>query len=188
MTEGSIEGSGLSISWLGDLTRRDEITSLFVKEIRSNYISHGELMGGRADAPGKWAPDIAEIHSQELAQLDVSGGPFLEPGVRVAIAERDGQIVGFATVTHDRTQSGKQNAVPFATIEDVVVAGHLQGTGVGSQLISWVEQSLASVGFTRIFLESGVGNEGAHRFFESKGYAVTSLTFMKEIGDKNTSL
>ncbi|AVG23250.1 acetyltransferase [Pontimonas salivibrio] len=188
MTDALSEGLGLSVTWLCDAQRVEEITSLFLEGIHNAYISHGELMDGRADAPGLWSPDIAEIHRREMARLDLSGGPFLHPGVRVAVAEREGQIVGFATVTRDRDEGDNQDPVPFATIEDFIVAENQRGLGVGSQLISWVEKSLNSVGIARIFLESGVANEDAHRFFRAKGYAVTSVTFMKDLGSHHSSL
>lgn len=187
MTDLLTEGPELSVTWLCDAQRVEEITSLFLEGIHSAYISHGELMDGRADAPGRWAQNIAEIHRGEMARLDLSGGPFLQPGVRVAVAEREGRIVGFATVTRDRGQGGDQSPVPFATIEDFIVAENQRGLGVGSQLISWVEKSLNSVRIARIFLESGIANEDAHRFFRAKGYAATSVTFMKDFGSSHSS-
>jgi len=161
----------------------EKLTQLFLDSIHEDYPSHGDIMDGRAESPGMWAGDLSEVFLRELAQVQLRDDIFAAPGIRIAIIESDGKLVGFAGVVRVSLDVGRTEPIQYARLDDIVVAQEAQGQGVGSDLVRWVERELRAAGVTRIFLESGINNRGAHHFFQELGYDITSVTFLKDLGD-----
>jgi len=174
-------GTGVHISWLTDASRREELTALFLASVHPQYMSHGDLMEGRAVEPGRWSDDLATLHARELADLQLDGGAFSQPGVRVALAEGPSGLAGFALVASVAFDTGRPQPLRYARLDDVVVAPGGRSLGTGAALVGWVESRLREVGIPRIFIESGIENTRAHAFFIRNGFAVTSLAMMKEL-------
>jgi GNAT superfamily N-acetyltransferase len=171
----------MHISWLTDGSRKEELTELFLASVHPQYMSHGDLMEGRAVEPGRWADDLAVLHARELADLQLDGGAFSRPGMRVALAEGPSGLLGFALVASVAFDTGRAEPIRYARLDDVVVAPSSRSVGTGAALIAWVERQLREASIPRIFLESGIHNTRAHAFFLRNGFAVTSLTMMKEL-------
>lgn len=172
----------LRVGWLTDGTLLQQLNDLFLAAVHDSYMSHGDMMEGRASAPGRWADDLRERHATELATILLDGGPFDRPGVRIAIAEdEDDAVVGYAMVALLEHDAGRGEPVRYARVDDVVVDPGGRGRGAGGTLLGWVEERLRESGVPRVFLESGIGNTDAHRFFERHGYAVISLSMMKDL-------
>lgn len=171
----------LTLSWLTDASRVEELTALFLSAIHPSYMSHGDMMEGRAPNPGRWADDLPELHAAELAALQFEDGRFDRPGVRIALAEDTDGLVGYAMVALLEHDAGRAEPVRFARVDDVVVDPERRSRGVGALIVTWVEERLRESGVPRAFLESGIGNTGAHRFFERLGYSVISLSMMKDL-------
>ena len=72
-------------------------------------------------------------------------------------------------------------AVPFATLEDLLIAPGMRGGGLGTRMLAWVRAECRARGFRRLFLESGVRNDAAHRFFERHGFVQTSIVMAQEL-------
>ena len=171
----------IAVEWLTDPHRLPEITALFLSAVHPHYISHGDIMEGRAEGPGRWSEDLREIHAAEISHTQLESGPFVSPGMRLAIAT-DGEILlGFAAVAYVQFDARGEAPVHYARIDDIVVAPDARRRGVGSRLITWVEQQLHQSGIRRVFLESGINNHGAHQFFERHGFSVTSVTMLKDL-------
>ncbi len=181
MAKPPVEVRDLKIGWLTDSLRTQEITGLFLGSVHPDYPSHSDIMEGRAEGPGHWASDVATIHARELAGLDLSGGVFRDPGVRLAIAELEGELLGFAAVAVVEFDAGRSTPVRFARLDDIVVVPSARGGGLGAALIGWVEEELRAANVSRLFLESGIRNTAAHRFFVSHGFDTVSQNFMKEL-------
>jgi len=164
--------------WCRDKATAEAAAQLFSANLTSSYISHSELQGPRALAPGKWHPDIARIVRDELVERidnaeDAASG---EQTQLTAILEDEGKIVGVFLVTFSRA-----GAVPFAILEDMVVDTTLRGKGYGSHFMAWVDKECLKRGIGRQFLESGVENHDAHHLFEREGFKQVSVVMMKEI-------
>lgn len=175
------EAAEVRRSWLTDSTRIGEVSELFLASVHPFYPSHGDLMYGRADAPGVWAEDFEQVHLLELAEVEFSDGPFSSPGLRVAIAEARGVLVGLALVAVVEFDAGRQEPVRYARLDDIVVRPDMRGLGSGAALARWVEGALRDSGVPRIFVESGRGNVAAHRFFERNGFSRISISLMKDL-------
>ena len=71
--------------------------------------------------------------------------------------------------------------VPFAMVEDLVVAPNARGMGVGKKVLDWIADEARERKIYRIMLESGVTNHDAHRFFEREGFVTCSKVMMREL-------
>jgi len=138
-------------------------------------------MYGRADAPGVWAEDLAQVYMRELSEVEFSDGSFSSPGLRVAIAEVGDFLAGLALVAVVELDAGRSEPVRYACLDDIVVRPDMRGRGFGAALSRWVEDELRDSGVPRIFIESGRENVAAHRFFERHGFSRISISLMKDL-------
>lgn len=135
----------------------------------TRYISHGEIQTGLSEDAMHWSPDLANLFAQDFAALD-------DGRLALAAYDADGAPLGLAIIAWEETSRRK-----FAVLEDMVVTPRARSLGIGSQLLTAVEQRAAARGIDWLFLESGVRNERAHGFFERHGFEVTSHVFAKRL-------
>ena len=133
-----------------------------------DYISHGEILSGRSEDGEHWVADLDRVLAHDFAACLDSGGT-------VFIAEADGETGGFCAVFWEQTARGQC----IATIEDMLVDETRRGTGTGQALLKAAEAFADDKGADHILLESGIGNAGAHDFFERQGYGVVSKVFSR---------
>lgn len=164
--------------WCRDTAQVDAAARLFSSNLTAAYISHSELQGPRAIAPGKWHPDIARIIREDLAARigAAEDAPVGGQTQLAAILENDDRMVGVFFVTFSR-----DGAVPYAVLEDMVVEVDARGKGYGSFFMEWINQECLKRGIKRQFLESGIENHDAHHLFEKQGFKQVSVVMMKEI-------
>jgi len=103
----------------------------------------------------------ARLNLVQIVQDEVERRPVL-------VAEDNGAVVAIALVSYAET---------YATIEDIIVSP--SGVGIGKEIMDWIATEALSPGIHRIFLESGINNERAHRFFEREGFHATSVVMMR---------
>ncbi len=151
-----------AVAWCDDRERIPALVEFFVENVDTDYISHGELIDGRADAPGEWSPKLREVLTEE----------FTQSNKRLAVMERGDATVAIALV---------EFAGDDAFLHDLVVAASERGRGTGRLVLEWVEGAARAAHCKRLFLESGTSNAGAHRFFERAGYAVVSQVMLKPL-------
>lgn len=133
------------------------------------YISHGEIQCGLSPDGERWADDLRAMIEADLIDRG--------PDRRVAVArDEDGAIRAAAVLSTVSTAR-----LRYAVIEDMAVDPGCRSQGVGARLVAFLERELAAQGARWSFLESGLGNDGAHRFFERLGYAPVSTTFAKRL-------
>lgn len=167
---------GLVLRWCDDRGRIPELVAFFVAQTGPDYISHGEIMGGRADGPGRWSARLAEVLGEEFAECAFPPEPS-STGKRIVLAESGGALAGFALV-----ELAGEGGTRHAVLHDIIVDRSGRGGGAGRAMLEWIEAALRAEGVRHVFLESGEGNEGAHRFFERAGYRKSSVTMMKALG------
>lgn len=164
----------IEISWCDS---KDEIKlaiSLFIENVSSDYISHGEVQSGRAIGFSEWNPDLAGILHREFSMCfeeSGNGGIF-----KLAIMAVNKRPAGFAFVEIQHT-----SAQPYAILQDILVVKDFRGKHLGQQLLTWLEIKLQEMGIKLLFLESGINNLGAYSFFETTGFSVCSKIMMKEL-------
>jgi ribosomal protein S18 acetylase RimI-like enzyme len=156
----------------------DALADLFSANLTASYISHSELQGGRAVAPGKWAPDIKSILRREIVDRlrePLAAFPQGRNWLGVVEAFDDGLLAGlaFVTITADA-------AIPYGIIEDIVIDKARRDAGLGEAFMRWLLKNFTQSGLRRTFLESGVANTRAHHLFERLGFKTTSIVMMRD--------
>lgn len=143
-----------------------DLASFFVANVSTCYISHTELWSGRARDFSHWAPRLSKIIAKELRET------FRDRSKRVAVFERDGELVGMAVIV----DLGR-----YALLEDIVIKRQSRGRGVGRNFVRWIFRELREAGKRSVFLESGGRNTAAHRFFEKQGFRRVSIQMCRPL-------
>jgi len=101
------------------------------------------------------------------------------PDYVLYVAELDEKIVGsFALLVMDNLgHLGR----PSAIVEDVVVAPHMQGRGVGQAMMSFARQKSADKRCYKLVLSSNARRERAHAFYESLGFERHGYSFRLDL-------
>jgi ribosomal protein S18 acetylase RimI-like enzyme len=66
-------------------------------------------------------------------------------------------------------------------LQDIGIDPAWRSEGLGRRLVAFVEAQAAARGCEWLFLESGIRNRRAHRFFEDAGFEAVSHTFAKPL-------
>ncbi|MEO0525781.1 MAG: GNAT family N-acetyltransferase [Bacteroidota bacterium] len=110
-----------------------------------------------------------EGHAVEVTVQDLIKDGFKnEKLFHCFVAEYDGTLVGMALV-YPRYSTWKG---PVIHLEDLIVTDKMRGSGLGSALLAEVIKYGHRLGVRRICWEVLDWNEGAIRFYESKGARV----------------
>jgi ribosomal-protein-alanine N-acetyltransferase len=84
------------------------------------------------------------------------------PDSIVLVAQSQGQIIGFAIMHFSEEE---------AHLDLLAVNPKYQRTGIGRQLIEWLEKSALVAGISIIYLEVRTKNKDARMFYERLGYS-----------------
>lgn len=133
------------------------------------YISHGEIQTGLSEDGKSWVEDLGDRYAIDFAELS-------DRDLLVA-RDADGEIVAILIVAFEQSQRRS-----FAVIEDMAVAPELRGSGVGKTLLEMAQTRIAVRDIDWVFLESGLNNEPAHRFFANAGFEMVSHVFARRLG------
>ncbi|PWN71550.1 N-acetyltransferase [Chryseobacterium phosphatilyticum] len=157
--------------WLTDKTRVEELVDFFITHKTDSYISHSEIMYGRAIDSQHWNPDLKAVFTAQLMNdYDYDGTSKLN----ILIAENEnGEIAGMLVFNIINSPFKK-----YAVLEDMLLNQSLRGQSLGSKLLEEVIQESKNWNISFIMLESGVNNHGAHHFFEKYGFQKVSESYM----------
>jgi len=155
------------LSRTADRSRIPDLATFFAANVSTCYISQTELWSGRARDFGHWSPSLKRVITKELRET------FRDKTKRIAIAERDGELVGM-TVIVDLGRT-------YALLEDIVIHRESRSSGVGRTLVRWICSQLRLEGKSSIFLESGGRNVNAHRFFRRQGFRRVSIAMCRRL-------
>lgn len=169
------EVSKIKIEWCKDIEQIRLMASFFEENVNIPYISHYEVQYGRALDFTKWRGDIKEFIFKEFRD-NILLATELTKKYRLAMAHNNGEVVGLVFLTINNA-----GPVPFLEINDFLVHKNMRHRGIGSLILKWIEAELSATDVRRIFLESGIHNKNAHRFFERNGYNTCSKIMVKEI-------
>jgi len=139
----------------------------FAANATTDYISHGEVFCGRAKTLTEWVPNLAEVVAEEVTDTLTVDRDTKQTWVAL-----DGErLVGFAIFS---VQSES-----VLVMEDMVVVQGERSKGYGEQfnraLLASMRTDFPKVEV--IMAESGLHNEGAHRFIERMGFVPISKVF-----------
>ncbi|MEK8047860.1 GNAT family N-acetyltransferase [Ideonella margarita] len=99
-----------------------------------------------------------------------------QPGVRVRVAEADGQALG--TLTLFVLPLLAHNGQAAALVEDVAVHPSAQGSGVGRALMDDAMALASAAGCYKLALSSNQRRTAAHAFYEHLGFERHGVSFV----------
>ena len=149
------------------LVSANALGEFFTANVTPAYISHGEVFCGRAQSLTEWVPNLVEVVAQE-----VTDALTVDMDTKQVWVALDGEsLVGLAIVS---IQSER-----VATFDDMVVVQGGRSKGYGEQfyraLLVGLKAELPALEVG--MCESGLHNEGAHRFIERLGFEAVSKVF-----------
>lgn len=100
-----------------------------------------------------------------------------DPGRTMLIADHEGRVVGFVTGGTRGHWSGERDAY----IGELAVAQDAEGTGIGTQLLTAIEDWAVAQGHGRITLETGAANGRARKFYERRGYRTEEVVLTRAL-------
>ncbi|ASK29413.1 hypothetical protein CEY12_04545 [Chryseobacterium sp. T16E-39] len=157
--------------WLTDKSRIKELVDFFITHKTDSYISHSEIMYGRALDSENWNPDLRAVFTEQLmSDYDYDNTSKLN----ILIAENEkGEIVGMLVFNVISSPFKK-----YAILEDMLLDQSIRGQSLGSKLLNEVIQESKTWNINFIVLESGGNNHGAHHFFNKYGFKKVSETYI----------
>src|SRR2546426_1473464 len=142
---------------------------------------------GKADAPklvplfeafyGQW---FGEPGTSQAVQRRIDQASGIET---LVVAERDGQILGFASLR----LVPSLDSTPYAELSDLFVARPYRRHGVGRRLLEFVEKRARERGADRLVLTTGLKNGDAQGIHRPIGVADHALLMKKSLGDDKAS-
>ena len=162
------------ITWMQDLQLIPECVRFFIDNTEPIYISHGEVMDGRAMDIHHWDANLAEVLREDFTSCIPSKSQLWRN--RLAIIKADGKIFAMALVEFQH-----ESPNPYMVLHDLIVIKSKRNEEIGRDLLKWVEDAAAVDGIKQVFLESSARNERAHHFFKQFGYDVCSVVMNKRI-------
>ena len=158
----------MKLQEVSDVQQAERLSCFFVDNIPENYVSSGDVAYGRADASFRLALDLRQVIQQELSDI-ISGNV---PNKKVLTGIVDEHVIGLAIIAiNDGT----------GTLEDLVIDRSARGKGYGKSMLALINEVFRDNAVTTVFLESGVDNNDAHRFFTGQGFKPAGLLFVKPL-------
>ena len=152
---------------LSPLVSAQALGEFFAANVAPAYISHGEVLCGRARSLTEWVPNLAAVVAQE-----VTDALTVDAATKQVWVAHDGEhLVGLVVVS---IQSEK-----VATLDDIVVVRGDRSKGYGATFFAAVLDGLKETlpDLDQFMCESGLHNGGAHRFLERLGFEPVSKAF-----------
>lgn len=92
------------------------------------------------------------------------------------VAERDGTVVGYGWLSLQRNRATHEQ---YGMVKSLAVDESVRGEGVGSALLSRLEEEAQERDLTRLRLIVGADNEEAIAFYEDAGFATRTRLMEK---------
>jgi GNAT superfamily N-acetyltransferase len=168
---------GIEFRAISDLARVADAAHLFVDNVDLSYISHGEIMDGRAAGLGNWSLALIDIITSDFEEAILNAHDSLADGLHLVGAFKGKLLEGLALYEYIAGRRGR-----YAVIHDFLVSKDMRRKSLGSSMLMWLERQFREAkNIKHVFLESGKTNEPAHNFFHHHGYRQCSITMIKEI-------
>lgn len=166
--------AGIRITWLEDPEQIDSVATFFSSSIDPSYISHSELMFGRAISQREWSPTLLDVVKTEFhKRVPWQGGNTTK---KIVVGYDGATLVAVALLDFHLNVP-----IPFAIIEDIAVSREFRDRGLGQRMLDWIFAEARLQRVARVFLESGLDNHAAHHFFERNGFKQVSIVMMTQL-------
>ncbi len=124
---------------------------------------------------------IAATPQTEHAYGSFLGTQLAEPNIVILVAERDGEVIGYAYAGVEGTDYMALRG-PAGVLYDLVVDAAHRGQGVGRGLLDATLAALEAKGAPRVVLSTAERNESAQRLFARAGFRRTMIEMTREAG------
>jgi ribosomal protein S18 acetylase RimI-like enzyme len=124
---------------------------------------------------------IAETPQTEAGYAGFLGGLLHDDSAVVLVAQRDGEVVGYAFGTLEG-QDWMTLRGPAGMLHDIVVDAASRGQGLGRTLLEAVVAALEAKGAPQLVLSTAERNEAAQRLFARAGFRRTMIEMTRERG------
>jgi ribosomal protein S18 acetylase RimI-like enzyme len=150
----------------------DRLRALWLVLHHHHQAVGGPALGPYVDDDASWA-----------ARRSLYDG-FLRQGGFAVLAERDGELVGYAmvavtpveaTLMPDTWRTGDR----IAEVETLVLAPEARGDGIGSALLDRIDAELAAEGVDDVLIGALVTNTDAIRLYERRGFRPAWLYLLR---------
>lgn len=132
--------------------------------------------------------DIDDVYALmcELKQAEFDKDAFYtgfaanlqDPHLHYQLALLGGEVVGIISL---HLQFHLHHANWIGEIQELVVMPRARGSGVGSKLLSWAEETAREAGAEMTELSTSTKRLDAHRFYQREGYAPSHIRFTKAL-------
>ncbi|RMZ58236.1 GNAT family N-acetyltransferase [Chryseobacterium nematophagum] len=158
-----------TVQWLSDNTRIKELVNFFITHKTTSYISHSEIISGRAVDSKHWNSNLEAILTDQFNNENNTSTQL-----KILIAENNNHDIIGMLVFHVINSGFRQ----YAVLEDMLLDQSIRGMSIGSTLLKNAIQESKNWDIHFILLESGVDNEGAHHFFNKYGFEKVSENYI----------
>ena len=90
-------------------------------------------------------------------------------GICLKAEDENGKILGVTYAEQERPANGREGLEKWVVILAAVLKSE-SGKGIGSQLLSSLEESISSLGGVKIFIFTNEGDEQVINFYKKNGY------------------
>lgn len=98
---------------------------------------------------------------------------YLEPGGEFVVGERDGEVVAMGALQPASEVAYHDGGAATAVVRRMRVEPTLQRRGYGTQVLAYLEERAADLGFERLVLDATDEQAAAMAFYERHGYEET---------------
>lgn len=141
----------------------------------------GGADGGGGDAGGAGTRSAigaaGEAAGAGTAGAGMRGAAIKGAAIKGAAGDAGGEVIAVAAWHVGENLAWGR----FLYLDDLVVRESDRGSGAGSAMIDWLGARAAEAGLESFHLDSGVQRFGAHRFYQGKGFDITSHHFAKRV-------
>ncbi len=103
------------------------------------------------------------------------------------IAERSGDVVGYALVSMGESPAGWEYGERLADVETLSVLPAMRGQGIGTLLMDALEDELVRLGIAEFRVLVIAANADALRFYEHRGLTPISQVLLGRTGESGRS-
>ena len=121
---------------------------------------------GHLYRPEDLAAFLAEHRTPQVYRREM-----LDRGTRIAVAEADGALAGYALIRWPSKLASKSDAARPLELHQLYCAASATGRGIGAALMEWALEFAKEIGCEAVQLSVFSENYGAQRFYARYGFS-----------------
>jgi ribosomal protein S18 acetylase RimI-like enzyme len=123
-----------------------------------------------------FSPDESRFHVERDVLEEVAAEALTDPFVSILVADAGSKLLGFVKLRYVPKSWGHSCEVDLLAVDEKE-----RGKGWGTALMDAVEKTAKARGVTGMRLNVSLGNDGAQRFYERRGYSQSAIRLGKAL-------